>query len=72
MEAMLLEHIREETCESFDSGHADSSHTMQSNFNHALQFRTQTNADNNNKLRKSFNKTYQIMIPADDEDGIEP
>eukprot|EP00347_Sterkiella_histriomuscorum_P002900 403366361 len=36
-DVVLLEHIREETGESFDSGHAESSHTMQSNFKHFNQ-----------------------------------
>lgn len=38
---ILLEHIKEETGESVDSGLADSGYTMKSNFNHtAPQFRS--------------------------------
>ncbi|CDW73497.1 UNKNOWN [Stylonychia lemnae] len=65
---VLLEHIREETGESFDSGHAESSHTMQSNFqhHHSTHFRfIQKEHDKTvNLLSKSYNNGH--LLPMDD------
>lgn len=54
----MLEHIREETGESFDSALAESTHTMKSNFNH--KFKKPFVDDNlmSNLVSKSFNTPH--------------
>ena len=69
-EAILLEHIREETCESFDSALAESTHTMISNFNHGTGAMHPSDRVLlvRKKISKSFTNALQIMMQKDQND----
>ena len=67
LEQILLEHIKEETGESVDSGLADSGYTMKSNFDH-YTVQVARSFDQKKKLLKHrFSTTQQILIPTEED-----